>query len=43
MLFGIHRNLAKFTATGGFDDAKEQQPVGMLGYRDVHAEATEGR
>lgn len=40
MLFGTYENPKEFTATCGFDDAKEQQLIPMLAYKDVHAEQT---
>jgi sterol desaturase/sphingolipid hydroxylase (fatty acid hydroxylase superfamily) len=39
MLFGTWDNPPRFTATCGFDDAREQRLAEMLVYRDVHAEA----
>jgi sterol desaturase/sphingolipid hydroxylase (fatty acid hydroxylase superfamily) len=36
MLFGTYENPKDFTATCGFDDAKEQQLLKMLAYKDVH-------
>jgi len=38
MLFGTYENPHEFTATCGFDDAREQRLLDMLRYRDVHAE-----
>lgn len=40
MLFGTYENPREFTATCGFDDAREQRLLEMLRYRDVHADAT---
>ena len=39
MLFGTYENPRDWTHTCGFDDAKEQQLVDMLLYKDVHREA----
>lgn len=39
MLFGTYENPEEFTATCGFDDAKEQRLFAMLAFSDVHAEA----
>ena len=39
MLFGTYENPEEFKATCGFEDAREQQLIPMLAYRDVHAEA----
>jgi sterol desaturase/sphingolipid hydroxylase (fatty acid hydroxylase superfamily) len=39
MLFGTYRNPARFDATCGFDDAREQRLGAMLLYRDVHDDA----
>jgi len=36
MLFGTYENPARFTATCGFDDAREQRLGAMLRWRDVH-------
>jgi len=36
MLFGTYENPARFTATCGFDDAREQRLGDMLRWRDVH-------
>lgn len=36
MLFGTYENPARFEATCGFDDAKENRLLAMLAYRDVH-------
>jgi sterol desaturase/sphingolipid hydroxylase (fatty acid hydroxylase superfamily) len=36
MLFGTYENPKKFTATCGFDNAREQRLVAMLVYHDVH-------
>jgi sterol desaturase/sphingolipid hydroxylase (fatty acid hydroxylase superfamily) len=36
MLFGTYENPEEWTHTCGFDDAKEQQLLTMLAYRDVH-------
>ncbi len=36
MLFGTFENPPEFTATCGFDDAKEQQLSAMLAFHDVH-------
>lgn len=36
MLFGTYENPRTFTATCGFDDAREQRLGAMLAYRDVH-------
>jgi sterol desaturase/sphingolipid hydroxylase (fatty acid hydroxylase superfamily) len=36
MLFGTYENPEEFTATCGFDDAREQRLGDMLRYRDVH-------
>ena len=36
MLFGTYENPARFTATCGFDDAREQRLGEMLRWRDVH-------
>ncbi|MCU0868440.1 MAG: sterol desaturase family protein [Burkholderiales bacterium] len=38
MLFGTYENPKEWTHTCGFDDAKEQQLLPMLAYRDVHRE-----
>jgi hypothetical protein len=38
-LFGTYENPKHFRASCGFDDAREQQLVAMLAYRDVHADA----
>ncbi len=37
MLFGTYENPREFHATCGFDNAKEQQLMQMLAFRDVHA------
>jgi sterol desaturase/sphingolipid hydroxylase (fatty acid hydroxylase superfamily) len=36
MLFGTYENPKEWTHTCGFDDAKEQQLLAMLKYKDVH-------
>jgi sterol desaturase/sphingolipid hydroxylase (fatty acid hydroxylase superfamily) len=36
MLFGTYENPKEWAQTCGFDDAKEQQLLKMLAYRDVH-------
>ena len=36
MLFGTYENPARFTATCGFDEAREQRLGAMLRWRDVH-------
>jgi len=36
MLFGTYENPKEFTATCGFDDAREQRLAEMLRFRDVH-------
>ena len=41
MLFGTYENPEEFKATCGFEDAREQQLIPMLVYRDVHADAGE--
>lgn len=38
MLFGTYENPPQFHATCGFEDAREQQLLPMLAYRDVHAD-----
>lgn len=38
MLFGTYENPPRFTATCGFDDAREQQLLSMLRFKDVHGE-----
>ena len=38
MLFGTYENPKEFTATCGFDDAREQRLAEMLRFRDVHAD-----
>ena len=39
MLFGTYENPEEFKATCGFEDAREQQLIPMLAYRDVHTDA----
>jgi sterol desaturase/sphingolipid hydroxylase (fatty acid hydroxylase superfamily) len=36
MLFGTYENPERFESTCGFDDAREQQLLPMLAFRDVH-------
>ena len=36
MLFGTYENPARFNATCGYDDAREQRLGDMLRWRDVH-------
>ena len=36
MLFGTYENPKEFKSSCGFDDAKEQQLISMLAFRDVH-------
>lgn len=36
MLFGTYENPKEFKSTCGFDDAKEQQLIPMLAFRDVN-------
>ena len=36
MMFGTYENPKEFKSTCGFDDAKEQQLIPMLAFRDVH-------
>ena len=36
MLFGTYENPKEWVHTCGFDDAKEQQLISMLAYKDVH-------
>jgi sterol desaturase/sphingolipid hydroxylase (fatty acid hydroxylase superfamily) len=42
MLFGTYENPTEWTHTCGFDDAKEQQLLTMLLYRDVHSSTATG-
>jgi sterol desaturase/sphingolipid hydroxylase (fatty acid hydroxylase superfamily) len=39
MLFGTYENPKEWVHTCGFDDAKEQQLLSMLAYKDVHKQA----
>lgn len=39
MLFGTYENPKEWVHTCGFDDAKEQQLISMLAYKDVHKSA----
>lgn len=39
MLFGTYENPREWVHSCGFDDAKEQQLIRMLAYKDVHKEA----
>jgi sterol desaturase/sphingolipid hydroxylase (fatty acid hydroxylase superfamily) len=42
MLFGTYENPETFASSCGFDDAREQQLLSMLAFRDVHREESAG-